>query len=215
MNPLGGVDGLFGIALEAVKRVRTYQSFSFDSQALQVQFDADRIKLERWGREVGLHDARPGSHVIFDDKTLTTVKDVLEVVYQVMASDDALVGDGSAMGGGHGDNDGSLHGITFDKAFEKMPNSRRFKMGWAMGGKGKRKEQVELFARLVKLLQELVPLEHQQRAVNIQDESSGKATSQSEERPELDGLANIRAIVDQIITDRKGSLSHHGISFIR
>lgn len=54
---LVGLAGLFSSCIEAVARAHSYKSFSRDSQALNLQFSAAKLRLETWGPAVGFAGA--------------------------------------------------------------------------------------------------------------------------------------------------------------
>lgn len=60
MEPVGiavgimGLAGLYSSCLDAVARAKDYKTFETDSQTLNAQFEADRLRFQRWGRDVGL-----------------------------------------------------------------------------------------------------------------------------------------------------------------
>ncbi|KAH7151968.1 ankyrin-1 [Dactylonectria estremocensis] len=55
MEPVGlavgiaGLAGLFSSCLEAVEKVQSYRSFGADSQVLDTQFKAEKLRFEQWG----------------------------------------------------------------------------------------------------------------------------------------------------------------------
>lgn len=63
MEPAGvalgiiGLAGLFSSCIELVQKVQLYKSFRSDSSILDVQLRAEKLRLEHWGRSVGLAQA--------------------------------------------------------------------------------------------------------------------------------------------------------------
>ena len=92
MEPVGfavgivSLVGLFSSCLEAVEIFENYRSFANDSQVMEVQFHTQKVRLEQWGRYVGLKkDAlSPNHHPALDDtETATAVKNSLVVIEDI------------------------------------------------------------------------------------------------------------------------------------
>lgn len=162
-----GVAGLYGSCIDAATRIQAYNSFKTDSQALDAQFNAERLRLEIWGDHVGL------KHLIHQEKQpdlpldqtihkalqnariLEAVEDLLLVIENIcLANDDTPKKPARTNSGltGVGPNNNS-HG------FEGVSKrSRRRKLAWAFGGKEERTTQIKLFCELVQQLHNLVPV---------------------------------------------------------
>ena len=155
-----GLAGLFNSCLEAIGRAKDYISFETDSQALNAQFEADRLRFERWGNSVGLGPGGQLSaehHKLLDDeRTVATAMGLLAFINEVCSphgvSQQETTGDRATPWARKGFGPVSTHGLR-----STIGGSRRRKLTWAFGGKGEQKSQVELFRRSVQQLHELVP----------------------------------------------------------
>lgn len=69
-----GLAGLFNSCLEALNRAKDDRSFETDSQRLNAQFEADRLRFERWGHDVGLESGRLSAdhHELLDDEEIVS-----------------------------------------------------------------------------------------------------------------------------------------------
>ncbi|KAH6686453.1 prion-inhibition and propagation-domain-containing protein [Plectosphaerella plurivora] len=141
-----GLAGLFTACLDALDRVRAFKSYTFDSEASRVQFDGHKLRLEEWGRNVGLKRGQPGSgdhERLRDPETMKLVEDTLNVIHQI-------IGDGS--------NQSSLLRRKAGKLSQASGSiTTRQKLAWALGGKGTRANQVALLGNLINQLHSLVP----------------------------------------------------------
>jgi HET-S-like prion-inhibition and propagation protein len=93
MQPVGlctgviGLAGLFTACLDAIDRAKTYKSFAFDSEALRVQFDGHNLRLEEWGRKVGLDRGKLGAGHhgrLNDPDTRKLAEDILNTIQKVI-----------------------------------------------------------------------------------------------------------------------------------
>ncbi|CAH0047285.1 unnamed protein product [Clonostachys solani] len=154
-----GLAGLFSSCLEAIDRAKDYMSFETDSQALNAQFEADRLRFERWGNSVGLGPGGQLSaehHKLLDDeRTAATAMGLLKFINEVCSphgvSQQEAAGDRAMPWARKGFGPVSAQALQ-----STVGGSRRRKLTWAFGGKGERKSQVELFRRSVQQLHELV-----------------------------------------------------------
>lgn len=140
MEPAGlavgvlGLAGLFNSCLEAVGKVQSYRSFTVDSQELDAQLNAERIRFEQWGQQVGFSRGQVSAshhHALDNPKTSCAVEDLFFIIRRICESDDDP---------------------------QRLPSKRR-RLAWALRGKGERTEEVKLFGNIVQLLHHLVPPE--------------------------------------------------------
>ncbi|EWZ34098.1 hypothetical protein BFJ63_vAg12664 [Fusarium oxysporum f. sp. narcissi] len=160
MEPIGlaigvvGLVGLFSSCLEAADKVQAYLSFGTESGVLDARFRATKVLLEKWGRRVGLEKTTLAEdhHPALDDRDIAAaVEDVLRIINTICEPSNQSIPqskltpslvDGVSLGS---IGPPSLHGM------------RRRKLTWALWGKGKRTDQVELLETLVQQLNNLVP----------------------------------------------------------
>ncbi|KAH6693771.1 ankyrin repeat-containing domain protein [Plectosphaerella plurivora] len=153
---IAGLAGLFSACLEAVNRAQSYRSFASDAKALDLQFTATKVRLENWGRAVGILDLAqaangadnaPRHHPALDNVQIQKAAlDVFGFVKEICESAGA----------------GKLRLGAVDPSqppdpLRELGNSSKRKLAWAMGGKLRRTEQIELFKELVQTLYNLVP----------------------------------------------------------
>ncbi|KAH7377247.1 prion-inhibition and propagation-domain-containing protein [Plectosphaerella cucumerina] len=158
---IAGLLGLFSACLEAIDKVKAYKSFTTDADALNVQCDNHRLRLEYWGRNVGLANGQLSADYyqrLDDDKTRSSVADLLRIIHSVLGSD------GGSKQTGRGIT-GLLKNTTLGatanhpRTRQGAAESKTRKLTWALGGKGDRTVQVKLLGDLVQQLHNVVPPE--------------------------------------------------------
>lgn len=153
-----GLAGLFTTCLDAADRIDSWLEYDTDYRALQAQYNAQKIRLERWGLMVGLQDFELSDehNILLDDpQTSATIKDLLLAIEGVCRGEER-----------------TLASTTFGKEKQNLKeqlfprhagrDSKRDKLRWALGAKAKRVSQVEQFTSLVENLHDLVPIEDNQ-----------------------------------------------------
>lgn len=169
MEPVGlavgvaGLAGLFSAVLETIDKVRDYKTFANDSQILAVQFEAESVRFEEWGRKIGLDQGQFPTDLAtgIEQRTFNAVRTLVQYAYDILKADDSSkkkerVGS-SALGeeSYEMNSTGSAHHVTAD--------SKKSKLKWVFGGKVDRAEQVRLFGVIVQKLHDLVSPDHWQR----------------------------------------------------
>ncbi|KAF9776229.1 hypothetical protein IL306_005621, partial [Fusarium sp. DS 682] len=154
---VAGLAGLFTSCLEALDKIQSYRTFGTDSHVLDTRFKAARARFERWGPGVGIEQGRlkHAHHPALDDKAVSdAVAELLHIIVEAIG-DAGNVRPRRARGTGF-DNKDSLER---DRPTPRnaMHESKTKKMSWALWGKGKRTEQVEILEKLVQQLHDLVP----------------------------------------------------------
>jgi hypothetical protein len=152
MEPVGialgvvGLAGLFSVCLDSIDRYRAYKSFTSDSEALDVQLGAHRLRLEEWGHAVGIDQDKPSpayNRRLEDPKTSVLVADLLRIIKETIQSG----------GGGLPRRNSGFHAKT-----QEDTRSPRFrKLSYAFGGKSDRLSNIALLGRLLDQLERLVP----------------------------------------------------------
>ncbi|KAL6821876.1 ankyrin repeat-containing domain protein [Trichoderma sp. SZMC 28015] len=157
MDPVGlavgviGLAGLFSTCLDLIKRVDSYKHFKKDEQILATQFAAYRLRFERWGKTLGLDQtALSGNQTtalsedqheaLGDSDTLETVRKLIEIIREILSD---------------------------QKPFRISLRPRKAKLSWALKGKAKKEDQVELFGKLIQHLHHLVPIEEISRTATV------------------------------------------------
>ncbi|KAG9494957.1 hypothetical protein J7337_013186 [Fusarium musae] len=154
---VAGLAGLFTSCVEALDKIQSYRTFGTDSHVLNTQFKAARARFERWGPGVGIEQGRlkHAHHPALDDKAVSdVVAELLHIIVEAIC-DAGNVPPRRARGTGFDNKDSVERGRP--TARNTMHESKTKKMSWALWGKGKRAEQVEIFEKLVQQLHNLVP----------------------------------------------------------
>ncbi|KAF5617640.1 ankyrin repeat domain protein [Fusarium sp. NRRL 25303] len=154
---VAGLAGLFTSCVEALDKIQSYRTFGTDSHVLNTRFKAARARFERWGPGVGIEQGRLkyAHHPALDDKAVSdAVAELLHIIVEAIC-DAGNVPPRRARGTGFDNKDSVERGRP--TARNTMHESKTKKMSWALWGKGKRAEQVEIFEKLVQQLHNLVP----------------------------------------------------------
>ena len=153
-----GLAGLFTSCLEAVDKVQNYKSFAVDSQALNAQLKAERLRFELWGQQVGFDQGRllANHHQQLNNPRIcSAVKDLFLLIKRVCDSEDATQGSSLANTGSGMDGPS----FTIRAQPSRSSESKRHRVAWALRGKREHAEEVTQFGSIVQLLHNLVPPE--------------------------------------------------------
>lgn len=145
---------LFSTCLEALEKFDDYKNFRSDSHHLAVQFNADKVRFEKWGHSVGIDRDRESTsrHNALDDaKIYSVVENILSIIRGILT--DA--------------NDISLplkQGADTSSTGQELPSKNksqlhRNRLKWVLRDKTKRIAEVEYFSKLVQSLHNLVPID--------------------------------------------------------
>ncbi|KAF5233653.1 hypothetical protein FAUST_8089 [Fusarium austroamericanum] len=154
---VAGLAGLFTSCLEALDKLQSYQTFGTDSHVLDTRFRAAKARFERWGPGVGIEQGRlkHAHHPALDDRAVAdAVAELLHIIVEAIC-DAGNVPPRRARGTGFDNKDSLERGRPMPR--NAMHESKTKKLSWALWGKGKRTEQVEIFENLVQQLHNLVP----------------------------------------------------------
>ncbi|CAG9988781.1 unnamed protein product [Clonostachys byssicola] len=161
MEPAGvaigviGLVGLFNTCLDVVARVDAYRDFGFDSRSLAAQFEADKLRFERWGRAVGLEQGKLSTNYhpgLAEQSTRSVVAHLISTIQEVCQ--------GSESGASEQLSESGAHKLTRRQTISSISSaSTRQKLAWALRGKAKRVAEVEKLGILVQKLYEQVPVE--------------------------------------------------------
>lgn len=199
MEPAGVAIGIVGLAslfssvLTLVDGVHTYRTFAADSEALRVQFEADRVKFHQWGRGVKLNPGQfslnEPTSLALDPERYAAVQDLLNVLERI------LQGAYDAQPARHDDDPALRHGRPM---YNSVGESMRHKFKWAVRGKNERKDQVKLFGTIVQKLYDLTPLANPDSVAegdSVPEPGVGSSN--------LPGLDDVAQILNRIEADRK------------
>lgn len=207
---IAGLAGLFTSIIDVINRVHTYRSFGTDSQIFNAYFEADCVRLERWGREIGLLDngrLSPRHSTFLDPRRAAAVKELLEILYQIIVSKQhSKQKKSTKQAGSHG------VGVQLGKPhapLNQLDNNTLTKLKWAIQGKSERKEQVELFGVIVQKLHDLLPVDEVKTwAAQEHDVSQDHAPQYVDpsEAPKFPEFDDILEILNRIEMTNKGMI---------
>ena len=189
MEALGlaiGIAGLYNTCLEAVKKVKSYKEYEFESQYTITQFDTCGIRLRKWAIDVGIADNKLKNkhHDKLDDPEFNSrAGQILYMIQQIFSN----MHDISLPPQDRRNN--SIEPLTVPSSLlenntavstkQKPLTHRRDKMKWTLGGKNKFIDQINKFEKLVDMLYILIPPESGNK------NSSFSFTEQSDELQRL------------------------------
>ncbi|KAJ5914570.1 hypothetical protein N7504_003453 [Penicillium tannophilum] len=154
-----GLAGLFSTCLDVVEKFDSFKEFGIESRSISAQFEAQKLRLQRWGQAVGLQGdtlMEKHSKLLDDPRTFSIVENLLSAIRGVCtyADDPALAPKPPIE-----------HRQSFrDQLWPRQGRpaapheSKREKIGWALRKKAKKLAQVGQFCSLVDSLHSLVPV---------------------------------------------------------
>ncbi|KAL7909517.1 ankyrin repeat-containing domain protein [Trichoderma velutinum] len=168
MNPinftLGAIrlPGLFSTCLDLIERIDDYRHFKADERALAIQFSSHRLRLKKWGNCLGLDQeaaelCQERHEALADSETLQTVHHIIDIAQDILSVRQGLPAQN--FGSPSDVQTGPLFAGDLAEQSRTGRVSRKAKFMWALKGKGRREDQVELLGKLVQHLYTLVPLE--------------------------------------------------------
>ncbi|CAI7565786.1 unnamed protein product [Penicillium glandicola] len=150
-----GLAGLFNTCLDAVERFDSWKDYDSEFRSLVAQFKAQKLRLIKWGLDVGLEDnelSYEHNALLDDPKIESTVKELLLAIDDVCRDEDKTFSTPML---------GKDEKPTKDQLFHRHAprESKRHKLGWVLRTKAKRVAQVEQFSKLVETLHNLIPVD--------------------------------------------------------
>ncbi|CAH0028115.1 unnamed protein product [Clonostachys rhizophaga] len=141
---VAGLAGLFSTCLDALDKTQQYRNSATDMHHLETQFQAETLRFQQWGRDIGLkrgETLKEGHHKALEEEdTRKTIQEILQIIYTLCQPG----GEGSTR-------------LNRSLGQHVSSSSRKQRVAWALWGKGKREEEVKLFKDLVQNLYNLVP----------------------------------------------------------
>lgn len=153
-----GLAGLFGTCIDILDRFDSWQNFGSDSRNLSAQFKAHKLRLETWGRAVGLKDGGISDvhdKALDDPRVFSTVKELLSAVKDVCCLGDEVFSPSELT------TDSTVRRHMLSRSHTRpnfMKESKVHKLNWALRDKAKSITQVGQFASLVDILYNLIPI---------------------------------------------------------
>lgn len=197
MEPIGlaaglaGLAGLFSSCLEAAQRFDSWKNYGDDSRALGAHFEAEKLRLERWGQAAGFGQEATsrGHHKALDDPRIESrVHEHLSIIKTICsdANDISLLRPGASSG--HPE-----HGLFAKGRTPPYPTtaseSRRQRLRWAMWDKDKCELKLAMLGQLVQDLHNLVPPDGAKDTMPVQGRTG------DDDFQQLDGTVPPRDIV--------------------
>ncbi|KAE8323675.1 prion-inhibition and propagation-domain-containing protein [Aspergillus sergii] len=202
MEPVGlavGVLGLFGLfntCLDVVNKYDAWKDFGSESRCLTAQFEAQKLRLQKWSEVVGIEDESVSSkhHQLLDDpRTRSNVQHLLLAIKAICGHEQAP----SSTAISRVETD-SLEGPMFRKHGNSLTfrGSKRQRFNWALRGKEKRIAQVAQFSSLVDDLHSLVPI----------DSERGEGSKDTRGKSEDEGswIGEFKQLIERIEHDHEG-----------
>ncbi|KAK4105359.1 hypothetical protein N658DRAFT_503520 [Parathielavia hyrcaniae] len=135
--------------IQLIGAVNAYRSFTPDSDALNAQFEAERLRFERWNLSVG-PDRRQLSA---DDQTSSVVENLLSVIDNILETKERKHQIGKAKSGPL--NKATFGTVNQHHTQEGDVGSKRRKLTWALGRKRDLTDLVTRFGKVVQQLHDL------------------------------------------------------------
>ncbi|KAK4243735.1 hypothetical protein C7999DRAFT_35938 [Corynascus novoguineensis] len=120
--------------------LKAYLSFTTDSDALNAQFEAERLRFERWRRSVG-----PDTNLFVDQHARFVVENLLSVIDNILETKQSIHQTGKTQGRPW--NHGILGTVDQHHPREGDTGSKSHKITWALGRK---REVTDLVTRFGK-----------------------------------------------------------------
>lgn len=165
MEPAGlavgllGLAGLFSSCLEAVERFESWRNFGDESRSLATHFEAEKLRLERWGQAVGFNQgtiSRNHHDALDDPRIIARISEHLSIIENVCSNADSA--SLPVAGTGTGNVKHGLFPRGRIRARSSIPSeSRNQRVKWALRDKVKCTETVQKIRQLVQDLHNLVP----------------------------------------------------------
>ncbi|KAL2196937.1 prion-inhibition and propagation-domain-containing protein [Corynascus similis CBS 632.67] len=144
-----GLVGLIDPLIQLTSIVKTYRSFTPDSDALNAQFEAERLRFERWKRSVG-----SDTQLSADQQTRSVVENLLSVIDNIIEAKESIHQTGKTKSR-------PANNAIFDTRDQhharEDAGSKRHKLTWALGRKRDLTDLVTRFGKVVQQVHDLVP----------------------------------------------------------
>ncbi|KAI1357253.1 hypothetical protein F5Y08DRAFT_334005 [Xylaria arbuscula] len=191
MDPAGlgvgiiGLIGLFGSCIEMVERWNSYKEFVAESGSLKARLNAERVRLQVWGKKVGIDKdlSKKGCHPALDDPS---IRSAIETLLRSINNLD----ENASRIAPHLEQLSTAPGLPLcENSHSSQPtklleSSRRMsRIGWALRGKGRATMLVVSFEILVQKLHDLVPIP--KAIANFRDGGADAISSSVEIRKDL------------------------------
>ncbi|KAK4232857.1 hypothetical protein C8A03DRAFT_39490, partial [Achaetomium macrosporum] len=154
MEPASLSIGLVGVIQPLIHLsgiVKAYRSFAPDSDALNAQFEAERLRFERWICGVGPDKGQ----LLADHQARSVVEDLLSVIDNILETKENIYQIWGAKSGPL--NKATSGTVNQRHTREGDTGSKRRKLVWALGRKQHFTDLVTRFGKVVQQLHDLVP----------------------------------------------------------
>lgn len=94
----------FNLCLEIIDKIKDYKSSTFNSDVLNVQFDAEKFRFQYWGCNVGFkfeNGRFSTNHYerLNNNKLRSIVEDLFKIIYNIFKSDERFNQNGNGKAG--------------------------------------------------------------------------------------------------------------------
>ncbi|SPO00191.1 related to ankyrin [Cephalotrichum gorgonifer] len=149
-----GLAGLFSSCLDAAERFESWKNFGDESRFLGNHFEAEKLRLKRWGEAVGFDKGvlLPDHHEALDDPRVESrIREHLSIIENTCNGEDDAAPSAADISTSRG----------LPRSVQPHPGtpseSKRQRVKWAIRDKAKCTAQVHTFGLLVQDLHNLVP----------------------------------------------------------
>jgi hypothetical protein len=167
-----GIPSIFSTCMDILDRVEAYKEFGIESRHAIAQFEAEKLRLRNWASGVGIADGKWKE--VYDprleDRDLElAVKKILASACEVFEAAERTRSRLHERSDGRDD----LQGETSREDLESKQNniqaseSIRGRLGWAFKRRGRFTNQVDMFAKIVDTLYNLLPPDNTSKSSNI------------------------------------------------
>lgn len=157
-----GIAGLYNASIDILDRVRDYRDFGRESSTTVARFDASKLRLQNWARDVGIDNGRltdPHDVRLDDTQTASVVRNILywscKLFQKVEHSTTSLKLPVRQRTDGEQWSLPSHDGGAETEYQQKF--SKKGQLAWSMGSKTKLAQNVQQFEELVGTLHSIVP----------------------------------------------------------
>lgn len=175
-----GLVGLIDPVIQLIGIVKAYRSFTSDSDALNAQFEAERLRLERWKRSAG-----PDRQLSADHQTRLVVENLLSAIDGILERKESLHKTEQAKSDPL--NNAISSRVDQHHTREGDAGSKRRKLIWALGRKRDLTDLVTQFGKVVQQVHDLVPPDQAANTQSTTDNRSLESVRGTDPRSNVPG----------------------------
>lgn len=146
---IAGLAGLFSTCVEVVTKFDSWKDSGIESRAYAAQFEAHKLRLENWGKAVGISNvdgplplSEDHNKLLDDQRTCSIVDNLLRGICDIARCENGA---------------SRKSNTTRHSQLHVLPESTRQRVGWAFINKSRRMAQVQQISSMVDALYGLIP----------------------------------------------------------